>query len=78
MLNAKGKQELTIAKATENFTADININGGQWRLNEDYWLGDIVTFQDNIINKYKNVRITEITEVQDENGYQVTPEFDEV
>lgn len=78
MLNAKGKQELAIAKTTENFTGDININGGQWRLNEDYWLGDIVTFQDNIINKYKNVRITEITEVQDENGYQVYPESDEV
>lgn len=75
MLDAKGKQELIAAKTEEIFSADININAGQWHLNEDYWLGDVVTFQDNKINKYKNVRITELTEVQDENGYTIKPEF---
>lgn len=76
MLNAKATQELANLITNEEFSAEININAGTWKINEDYFLGDIVTFQDNQINKYQNVRITELTEVQDENGYNITPAFE--
>lgn len=76
MLNAQGKQELAANVAEELFEGTINVNGGIWRLKEDYFVGDLVTFQDNTLGKYVNVRITEISEVQDENGYEITPVFD--
>ncbi|MBR3321952.1 MAG: hypothetical protein IKG04_08640, partial [Exiguobacterium sp.] len=41
----------------------------------DYGLGDIITVQDNYIGKYINTRITEATEVQDENGYRIDVVF---
>lgn len=75
MLNALGKQELALAVAEEAFEAVINSRGGIWKLNEHYSLGDIVTFQDNGLNMYVDVRIAEITEVQDENGYSIEPVF---
>ena len=71
MLNAKGKQDLSLYQKTETFTGNINVTFGNWLLNKDFFLGDVVTIQDNKINKYVNVRITEITEVQDENGYSI-------
>lgn len=71
LLNAQGKQDLATLITTEAFNGSLNVTGGIWRLNEDYMLGDIVTIQDNNIGKYANVRITEITEAQDENGYSV-------
>lgn len=69
MLHAQGKQSLAMLKPIETFDGSILINGGIWKLNRDYRLGDIVTIEDKRINKYANVRITEILESQDENGY---------
>lgn len=71
MLKSEGKQELTEHEITEAFSGSINVTFGNWLLNTDYFLGDVVTVQDNHINKYMSVRITEITEVQDENGYSI-------
>lgn len=68
-LDTRGKQELAQLVETETFNGTINVTSGNYVLNRDFWLGDIVTVQENAINKYINVRITEITEVQDENGY---------
>lgn len=76
MLDALGKQNIAAATEEQGYDATININGGKWRLNEDYFLGDIVTFQDNALDKYANVRIVELTEVQDENGYAIAPTFE--
>lgn len=76
MLNALGKQELSKHKKIESFSGSINTTFGVYKLNEDYFIGDIVTVQDNQINKYANVRITEVTEVQDENGYSVTVNYE--
>lgn len=75
LLDAEGKRGLAKLVTIENFEAMLNVNGGVWRLNEDYFLGDIVTFQDNTLGQYANVRIAEINEVQDENGYSVEPVF---
>lgn len=69
MLNVQGMQTLAPLKMTVEFSGVINTSFGRWLLNRDYMLGDLVTVQDNDINKYATVRITETTEVQDENGY---------
>lgn len=71
MLDAHGKQALAELIKIETFDGSLNVTGGVWRLNIDYMLGDIVTLQDNKIGRYANVRIVEITEAQDENGYTV-------
>lgn len=74
-LVTKGKQELAAKTEEESFDGTLNITGGIWRLDEDYTLGDIVTVQDNEIGKYINVRIAEITESQDENGYNAEVKY---
>lgn len=71
LLDAQGKQELAHLKAEENFDGTLNVSGGVWRIYKDYFIGDVVTIQDNRIGKYINARITEIIEAQDENGYSV-------
>ncbi len=71
LLKAKGKQDLATLIETESFAGVINIVNGNYIYNRDFFLGDIVTVEDKILNKYANIRICEITEIQDENGYNV-------
>jgi len=71
LLKAKGKQDLAPLIETESFAGVIDILNGNYIYNRDFFLGDIVTVEDKILNKYANVRICEITEIQDENGYNV-------
>lgn len=71
MLKAQGTQELKTLVKSETFTGTIDVTAGNYILNTDFALGDIVTVQDNDIDKYINVRIVEVTEVQDENGYTI-------
>ena len=75
MLDQAGKKELAALPAQETFTGEINASFGNWIYGRDFFLGDLVTLQDNTINKYSTVRITEVTEVQDENGYSVDVVF---
>jgi hypothetical protein len=75
MLDAKGKQDLSPQVATEIFSGTIDITNGNWVYNRDFTIGDIVTVHDNNIGIYTNVRIREITEVQDENGYMVAATY---
>lgn len=77
MLNQAGKEALQPHIVKETFTGEINATFGVWKYGQDYFLGDIVTVQDNLIGKYVNSRITEVTEVQDENGYSVDVVFGE-
>lgn len=77
LLNQQGQIELGKHIVTETFSGDINPTAGQWVYGEDYFLGDIVTVQDNTISKYVDTRITEVTEVQDDNGYQISIVFGE-
>ena len=71
MLDARAKQDLATLVKTETFNGNLNVTGGVWRLNEHYFLGDIVTIKESKINQLASVRIIEITEAQDENGYSV-------
>ena len=45
------------------------------KMNADYYVGDRVTFADDDLDLYSNVRILSATEVQDENGYSIDVEF---
>lgn len=71
VLKQEGKQKLEPLKVEESFSGVIDITNGNYVYNRDFFLGDIVTVEDNELKKYINARITEITEVQDENGYTV-------
>lgn len=71
LLNAQGKQTLSTMKRVEAFSGALDITIGQYKLNRDFSLGDIVTVQDNEMGIYINARIVETTEAQDENGYTV-------
>lgn len=71
MLNAAGMQRLNASRATETFGGALDIQNSQWKYNRDFALGDIVTTQDDEIGKYINVRLCEVLEVQDENGYSI-------
>lgn len=71
MLNAAGTQQLNSNNATEKFDGAVDIQNSRWRYNRDFALGDIVTTQDEDVGKYVNVRLREVLEVQDENGYSV-------
>lgn len=76
MLNAQGLQDMAEMNIETAFSGVINASSGQYVLNRDFSLGDLVTVQDNDINKYINVRITEVTEVQDENGYTCAAQYE--
>ena len=71
MLKTQGKQEISELNVIEDFSGTLDVTNGNWVYGADFALGDVVTVQDNDIGKYINVRITEVTEVQDENGFSV-------
>lgn len=71
VLKAKGKQDIAPLKTQISFSGVLDIQNGNYVYNRDFYLGDIITVQDNTLYIYTNARITEITEVQDENGYTV-------
>lgn len=71
VLKAKGKQDIAPLKTQISFAGVLDIQNGNYVYNRDFYLGDIITVQDNTLYIYTNARITEITEVQDENGYTV-------
>lgn len=71
MLKAHGHQVASAMTVTEDFNGTIDITNGNWKYGTDVFLGDIVTVQDNDIGVFKNVRLGEVTEYQDQDGYAV-------
>lgn len=71
MLDAAGKLNLHTHKAAEEFVGALDVMNSQWIYNRDFALGDIVTTQNNSLEKFVNVRILDILEAQDENGYTI-------
>lgn len=71
MLNTHGKQKLSTLQEKESFNGTIIVTDGNYILNEDFSLGDIVTIQDDDIGKRISARILETLETQDENGYEI-------
>ena len=76
LLDSLGKLELAQHIQIESFSGTINTASEIFVFGIDYSLGDIVTIQNNEIGVYANVRIVETTEVQDENGYSVSLNYE--
>lgn len=73
MLQDYGKDELNNTSFTETFEGTTD-SSGNYVLNEDYFLGDVV----QVINEYgisATPRIIEIIESEDENGTSTVPTF---
>lgn len=57
------------------FNGELDLTNSMNVFREHYNVGDIVTIQDNLLNKYINPRILSAIEVQDENGYKIDVEY---
>lgn len=75
MLDTKGKQDIAPLFITETFDGALDVTNGNYIFGRDFALGDIVTVQNNNIGIYMNVRICEVLENQDGNGYSVEVKF---
>lgn len=73
VLETDGKVELQRYSTTVMFDGDIEYRI-QYKINQDYYLGDIVRVV-NEFGKLYNARITEIIFSQDSEGVQVVPTF---
>ncbi len=75
-LKNTGYEKMATYTSITSFVGEI-ILGINYTYKEDYDLGSIV----NIVNKYgisAKVRISEILESQDDNGYSIEPTFESV
>lgn len=77
MLVGQAQTDLKELITTETFTGEINLTYSPYKYgkNADFWLGDLVTIQDNVLGLYTTVRILKATEVQDDSGYLLTLEY---
>lgn len=75
MLEAQGRQTIAELQKVETFDGEIDLTNSNFKYGEDYALGDIVTIEDKDLGKYINARITVVTEVQDDNGYNIDIEY---
>ena len=72
-MTQQAKEELEQCKSTIEFSGEV-LDTGLYKFGEDYGLGDTVS----IINEFGisgTAIVTEITEVEDETGYKLTPTF---
>lgn len=79
MLIQKSNEDFENYKSIESFTGEIDLTNSKLKygrsMADDYYLGDLVTIEDKYINKLVNVRILSVTEVQDDNGYNISLEY---
>ena len=71
----RGRQSLSALKPIEAFGGSLDVTSGNFVFNRDFFLGDVVTVESERIGVYKRVRIISVTEVQDENGYTVSVDY---
>lgn len=75
MLNERGTLELSKSTKTINVAGEVNITSSVIEFRKDFYLGDVVTITDNVLNITARVRVTEVTEVQDADGYKIDMVF---
>ena len=75
MLNQQGYEELGASKETTNFSGEI-LNNNVYIYGVDYNLGDKVAIK-NEYGVTGAATVTEMTEVEDESGYQIRPTLSE-
>ena len=73
MLKEYGKTQINQTAFTESFTGEIDYNG-LFKLNQDFFLGDVVKIK-NEKGITANSRIIEIIYATDENGTSIVPTF---
>ena len=73
-LLTRGYEKLAEYGAVTSFEGTVEPNT-TFVYKQDYFLGDIVTVE-NEFGISVGARITEIVEVQDDNGYSVEPKFE--
>lgn len=71
VLQAHGFQNIAQLQIVETFNGEVDVTNTDKVFGEDYWIGDIVTIQDDELGMYINTRILTATEVQDGNGYKL-------
>jgi hypothetical protein len=71
VLKAHGFQNIAQLQIVETFSGEVDVTNIAKVFGEDYWIGDIVTIQDEELGMYINTRILSATEVQDGNGYKL-------
>ncbi|MDE7122035.1 MAG: siphovirus ReqiPepy6 Gp37-like family protein, partial [Oscillospiraceae bacterium] len=73
LLYQQAQEELEQSKPIIEFSGEI-LDNGMYQFGIDYGLGDVVS----VVNQYGisgTAIVTEITEVEDETGYKLTPTF---
>lgn len=75
MLVGQAQTDLKELITTETFTGETNLTLSPYKYGTDFWLGDLVTIQDNMIDLRMNVRVLKATEVQDDSGYSLSIEY---
>lgn len=75
MLLTKAAQDMAGMIVAEGMTGGVDLANSVLKIGRDFYAGDIVTVQDNTLNRYANARIIKVTEVQDDSGYIVNIEF---
>lgn len=74
-LEAQGRQSLAELQETETFDGKIDLTNSNLVYREDFNLGDLITIEDKEMSKYTNTRILSVTEVQDDNEYNIDIEY---
>ena len=73
LLYQQAEEDLEQSKPTREFSGEV-LDTGMYQFGKDYGLGDTVS----VVNQYGisgTAIVTEITEVEDETGYKLTPTF---
>lgn len=74
-LETQGRQTIAELQKTETFDGSLDLTNSQYEYGVDFNLGDIITVEDKDIGKYINARILTVTEVQDDDGYNIDVEY---
>lgn len=75
LLIQRGYEKLSEHTTTQSFDSEINLGNYQYGKNKDFYLGDIVTEENEELGLYLNARIVEVVEAYNENGYSIIPTF---
>lgn len=74
-LETQGQQTISQSPAEETLNGVMDITNSPIKYREDFYVGDIVDMEDSRLGLATSVRILSVTEVQDENGYQIDIEY---
>lgn len=70
-LETEGKQQMVLLQKAETMNGSLDITNSTFKYKQDFNLGDFVTVEHIKLELYMNVRILEVTETQDDDGYNI-------